>query len=237
MAEPILNVKKDTKGYTAAVPSIEILSYVYEKNLPGSSQTFNDIILNLQDVTKKIFAKHKPKPKEPKSGAFNNCNGRWGEYVFGAYAWNYLVDVNLNNQNNDRYVYVKLPTNNSTTKKSISNIWTSLLIESQRIILSGFEKDSNDLQVKEFGHKAFKLCSSNPDAVILKFENEECKELGIDPLKKLDSLEEGNIELIDSIFEKVRGAVSIEKIYNVFYQLKLLLGQTGGINLFMKAMI
>ncbi len=221
MAKPILDVNK--QGGTAKVPSVEILSYVYAKNLPNNSHKFDDVIEGLHDFTKKLYKQHKLKPKQPTANALNNCNGRWGEYLFGVYAWNYLADKNLNSKNNGdsaRYIYVKLPTNNSTTKQIASGIWISLLVKAQQDILWGFEKDANDPQVKEYGHTAFKLSSSNPDAVILKFEDALCKKLRIDPLKKMDSLAETNVRLMDGVFDKVKGNVFIEKNLECFLSIK-----------------
>ena len=45
MAKPVLKVKKDKNGKNCAtVPCIEMLSYVYEKNLPLPDKSFNEII-------------------------------------------------------------------------------------------------------------------------------------------------------------------------------------------------
>lgn len=221
MEKPTLDVKK--QGGKAKVPSIEILSYVYAKSLPNNLLKFDEVIKELHDFTKKLYKQHRLKPKQPTENALNNCNGRWGEYLFGVYAWNYLAEKNLDNKNNGdptRYLYVKLPTNNSTTKKAASGIWISLLIKAQQDILWGFEKDANDPQVKEYGHTAFKLCSSNPDAVILKYEDVSCKKLGINPLKKMKSLANSNIRLMDGVFDKVRGKVLIEKNLECFLSIK-----------------
>lgn len=221
MTKPTLDVKEP--GGKAQVPSIEILSYNYAKRLPNNLQEFDEVIKELHDFTKKLYMQHSLHPKQPTENALNNCNGRWGEYLFGVYAWNYLAEKNLDNKNNGdptRYLYVKLPTNNSTTKKATSGIWISLLIKAQQDILWGFEKDANDPQVKEYGHTAFKLCSSNPDAVILKFEDVSCKKLGINPLKKMKSLANSNIRLMDGVFDKVRGKVLIEKNLECFLSIK-----------------
>lgn len=202
MAKPVLKVKKEKNGsYKATVPCTEMLSYVFEKNLPDPDTSFNDIIRCLQDETKKIFAKTKPRPKTPTSNSFNNCNGRWAEYVFGAYVWNYLVGKNISNmQNNNpiRFVYVKLPTNNSKR-----DAWISLLIKKQYDTLIGFERDDTNKQVKAAGHKAFRLCSSNPDSVILKFEEKDCIRYRLDPMKTIDNLSDVNIKLMDSVFSKL----------------------------------
>ena len=50
MAKPVLKVRQEKNGsYKATVPCTEMLSYVYEKNLPDPSISFNDIIKHLQD--------------------------------------------------------------------------------------------------------------------------------------------------------------------------------------------
>lgn len=219
MAKPVLKVKRDRNGNnTATVPCTEMLSYVYEKNLPDPAMSFKDIINHLQDETKKVFAKSRPRPKAPTSNSFNNCNGRWAEYVFGAYVWNYLVDKNAaNRQNNNpiRFVYVKLPTNNS--KK---DAWISLLKKDQYDTLIGFERDDTDIQVHAAGHKAFRLCSSNPDSVILKFEEGDCIQYGLDPMKTIDNLSDANIKMMDSVFSKLAGKVAIEENLQCFLSIK-----------------
>ncbi|TGY93603.1 hypothetical protein E5329_17745 [Petralouisia muris] len=219
MAKPVLKVKKDKNGKNCAtVPCIEMLSYVYEKNLPLPDKSFNEIIKDLQEETKKVFAKTKPRPKAPTSNSFNNCNGRWAEYVFGAYVWNYLADKNATNkQNNDpiRFVYVKLPTNDSKM-----DAWISLLKKEQYDTLIEFERDDTDKQVKAAGHKAFRLCSSNPDSVILKFEENDYIQYGLDSMKTIDNLSGANIKMMDSVFSKLAGKVTIEENLKCFLSIK-----------------
>lgn len=214
---PTLKIKSENGKIKASVPCTAILSYVYEKNLPNATMPFKDIVKNLQAETKKIFRAHPQKPDEPTSSSFNNCNGRWAEYVFGAYAWNYLVNKNMHNkQNNDsiRYVYVKLP-----AKSSEEEAWTMLLKEDQLNELVQFQKQGSS-QAIQFGHNAFRLSSSNPDAIILKFDESICIQCGFDPLKALDNLSEGNIELLDGVFYKLKKLVEIEHNFECFLSIK-----------------
>ena len=113
------------KKWTSIVPSKEVIGCVYETSLPDGESTFVELKKQLQQWTKDLFSQKKIKGTRrkllpPTSGSFNNCNGRWLEYIFAVYAWNAVAEVNQSSPGADPYIYVKLPNNTTTdTKKTV----------------------------------------------------------------------------------------------------------------------
>lgn len=196
----VIKVKSGEKF--AKIPSKEILADTYSTCLPDSTLTFGEINRTLQETTHHLFQTKDPAIKKPSTNALSNCNGRWAEYIFAVYAWNALADINRTVEEYN-FVYIKLPMNNSTT-----NIWTSLLSAPFENELSRFARDSSDPRVAAAGHKEFLLCSSNPDAIILKYPKDYCRTFAISPEEKITSLNLTTLSNLDTLFTALRSTVN-----------------------------
>lgn len=202
---------------TAAVPSIEIMDELFHTSLPSATSSFSAIIKQLQDYTKQQFSIKSTTLKQPTGSAFNNCNGRWAEYVYAAYAWDRLAALNSADDAQYIYVYVKLPNNNSD-----DNEWISLLNQDYLTSLNRLERDEHDPQVVGAGHKAFTLCSSNPDAVILKYTTEEASALRfpLDPRIPVANLAIPVMQGMDSMYGALLGTVNPHDNLQCFLSVK-----------------
>lgn len=186
----------------AKIPSVEILADTYSTCLPDSDLTFWKINRTLQETTRHLFQTKDPAIKKPSTNAFSNCNGRWAEYIFAVYAWNALADINRRVAEYN-FVYIKLPMNNSKT-----NIWTSLLSAPFENELSRFACDSSDPRVAAAGHREFLLCSSNPDAIILKYPKDYCRSFLLSPEAEITSLNLTTLNILDTLFAALRSTVN-----------------------------
>lgn len=140
----------------------------------------------------------------PTSGSFNNCNGRWLEYIFAVYAWNAVAEVNQSCPDTNPYIYVKLPNNTSADTPGQGDhttiSWTSILdkVHFDRIM----RKKQDLLEGSES-----KLEASNPDAVILQLPKEVCPE-DFSPYSKIENISVQTQSRIDHLFfncmEKIR---------------------------------
>ena len=92
----IADKKSTNPKAKASVPSMQILSYVYRDHLADETDSFQGIMNNLKDITIDFYRRNKI--KKPEDGAFNNCNGRWCEYIFAATTWNLLAEKNRNTE-------------------------------------------------------------------------------------------------------------------------------------------
>ena len=134
----IINNRKynDKKQLTSSVPTTETLAELYGSKLPGTSKSFDSFLKDLHkqaesnvDAANSILRRAgEPTINLPTGASFNNCNGKWTEYGYAAYAWNCLAKINdANRKENDSdhevFVYVKLPNRNSD-----NNEWSQLLI-------------------------------------------------------------------------------------------------------------
>lgn len=206
----IVPQKDKSRGvYTASVPSQEILSYVYNTTLPSGTETFENLIDNLQTETRSLFSLKKPHtPKNPTVNSFNNCNGRWAEYLFSSYAWNKLADINISNvakQIPIVYVYVKLPDYKESDTK-----WTSIFKNKYQTVINDFDRDSNDPAVSTAGHNYFTLYASNPDGLILKYTMTEYQAIAwpLDPFTKISGLDMDTQNHLDAMFKAATNTVT-----------------------------
>lgn len=201
--------KRESSGkWKAAVPSKEILGCVFETSLPSKESTFLELKRSLQENTRTFYTQKRipgtrKKLSMPTAGSFNNCNGRWLEYMFAVYAWNALAEINLGTPDTDPYIYVKLP-NNATAdvpdqEERISVSWTSILDETH---LERIERKKADL----FEGETSKLEASNPDAVILRLPRDTCSEI-LSPLSKIENISLETQHKIDSLFSAFTGKI------------------------------
>ena len=163
--------------------------------------------------------------------AFNNCNGKWTEYGFAAYAWNCLAKLNrdarasANSAAYSVYVYVKLPNRNSA-----DNDWTQLLLSNITSVLSAYPARQSsritDTTNSNYG-RLFELISSNPDSVILKFDNTDALAIwqaknitGIDLYTDITKLDVNTTTKLDSLFDAFKGQVLPSKNLQCFLSIK-----------------
>jgi hypothetical protein len=236
----INNRNKKDGTVTAPVPTLETLEGVYGNTLPKGTESFDSYIKQLQSkalanvAAANIYLSGIGDPDhaiKPSGAAFNNCNGAWSEYGYSVFAWNSLAKINRANRVNfkdeafDAYVYIKLPNRNSE-----SNDWLRLLTIDIQNSMAGFPttygKKITDTTSSNFGRK-FELISSNPDAVILKFDSHRLAELwattGItkfDPYSDIDSLDKATAKALDSLFNKFVNSVLPSKNLQCFLSIK-----------------
>ena len=203
-------IEKDGNEYKAGVPAKEMLEYVYGDRLPDGDMKFKDIKKTLKEETIAIYEEYINKPldkrviRKPVDNSFNNCNGRWTEYVFDVFAWNKLSEINKALGSDECFVYVKLPSRSET-------FWSSLL----------GEKPKKEIESKEadLGEIGAKLESSNPDAVILRLKKEECSK-SWDPCVPLKDLSLKSQEIINSVYKACEGKVVLAKQLVAFLSVK-----------------
>lgn len=198
----------------AAVPAIAVIAELFNDALPEPTRAFSAILEDLQVYTKRLFHEKDPELKAPTGSALNNCNGKWSEYIFAVFAWNALVAKSESDDCFD-YIYVKLPSNNSDKTN-----WISLLEERQLSELKRFERDSSDPLVVGSGHEALKLCSSNPDAVILKYPKGEVPTLPLPLDQPLSNISLSTMTNLDKLFTVLRGKLDIQVNLVTFLSMK-----------------
>lgn len=214
----VLDAIKPKRGpgntWKATVPSKEIIGCVYETSLPAAETTFVELKQFLQENSKNFFSQKKipgtrKKLSVPTAGSFNNCNGRWLEYIFAVYAWNALAEINQANPDADPYIYVKLPNNTIADapdqEERISVSWTSILDE---VHIGRIERKKADL----FEGESSKLEASNPDAVILRLPRGMCSEI-LSPYSIIENISLDTQHKIDSLFSAYAGKIhALEEI-------------------------
>lgn len=207
-----VEVKRGVK--TAAVPAIAVMAELYGNALPEQARAFEAILRDLQEYTRELFRQKDPELKAPTGSAFNNCNGKWSEYIFAVFAWNALVARNQADGNYN-YIYVKLPNN-----KNDQTNWISLLVAGQIAELERFERNGDDPLVVGSGHGALKLCSSNPDAVILRYPKGETPDLPVDLNHPLSNISSTTMTNLDRVFSALRGKLDVQSNLVAFLSMK-----------------
>ncbi len=207
--------------WKATVPSKEIIGCVYEASLPSEETTFVELKRSLQENAKIFFAQKsipgtRRKLSAPTSGSFNNCNGRWLEYIFAVYAWNALAEINQDRADAYPYIYVKLPNNTTADapgqEERISVSWTSVLDETH---IARIERKKADL----FEGETSKLEASNPDAVILRLPRNECEGI-LSPYSRIENISLDTQHKIDSLFSACTGKIHMLEQIIAFVSIK-----------------
>ncbi len=236
----INNRTRNSNGtITSGIPTTEILADIYGTTLPSHTMEIHSFIQNLHNKTSQNFIKansylasiNQPKISVPSSSAFNNCNGKWTEYAYAAFVWNSLAKINRTNKttagNNTHtvYVYIKLPNRNSE-----NNDWTQLLLPNIVQALSNYPQ-SHSAKITSTEHpnfgRRFELISSNPDAVILKYENTQLQALwastnitNFDVYSDITNLSIATTTCLDSLFDCFRNTVLPSKNLQCFLSIK-----------------
>lgn len=235
----IINSRNDNNGkITAGVPTAETIADLYGGAIPASTMTFDAFInalqnkakLNTADANTYLTSIGAQTVAEPSGSAFNNCNGKWTEQGYAIYAWNALAQKNRDNRLNANgapytvYMYVKLP-----NRTSVEKDWTQLLVNSIITTLSGYPAaQSNRIPntSSNFGRR-FELISSNPDSVILKFDNLTADQIwnttGItifDLYTDITAIGVQTVIAMDSLFEKLKGKVLPSQNLQCFLSVK-----------------
>lgn len=183
-------------GTARSVPADQMMEYVYGSNLPKRNTAIRDALKCIDTETNSLY-KFK-KFAKPDPSALNNCHGRWSEALFALFAWNTIADINSKRQDSTRYVYIKLP-----NRKNASTEWTSLLLEPNcRRSLNEFVLDDTNPIVKKSDHNRLLLIASNPDAVILKFDEAELTTFGLpfSVSSKFSSFTAADLTNLDSLY-------------------------------------
>lgn len=223
----------------SGIPTLETLDDVYSTALPGRTISFDSFLnalhtkanANLNDANIYLASVPEPTISASTDSAFNNCNGKWTEYGFAAYAWNCLAKLNrdarasANGAAYSVYVYVKLPNRNSA-----DNDWTQLLLSNITSVLSAYPARQSsritDATNSNYG-RLFELISSNPDSVILKFDNTDALAIwqaknitGIDLYTDITKLDVNTTTKLDSLFDAFKGQVLPSKNLQCFLSIK-----------------
>ena len=239
--QKIINMRHYDKNnkLTSGIPTLETLDDVYGTTLPGRAISFDSFLnslhfkanANLHDANSYLASVGEPTISAPTDAAFNNCNGKWTEYGFAAFAWNCLAKLNrdartsANGAAYDVYIYVKLPNRNSD-----ENDWTQLLPNNITSVLSSYPARQSsritDITNSNFGRR-FELISSNPDSVILKFDNTNASSIwrtnninGIDLYTDITKLDINTATNLDSLFDAFKGNVLPSKNLQCFLSIK-----------------
>lgn len=239
--QTIINTRnQDPDGkITSGIPTTETLADVYGTALPPSDMEVSDFVKELHDQTDQNYNEANAHLSSvglnaissPSASAFNNCNGKWTEYAYAAFAWNSLAHINetnrLNAQNNPHnvYIYIKLP--NRSSKK---NDWTQLLLPKITQALSNYpQTQSAQITAPENSNygRRFELISSNPDAVILKFDSTTIQTLwqntgitSFDLYSDIPNLSTDTTTHLDSLFNYFRNTVLPSSNLQCFLSIK-----------------
>ena len=217
-------IKEGKKGYTASVPTQEILDLVCGE-LSIQTQTFKSLLGSLDSQTRTIYNEYESwrlveengVPRDIRSlrpvtdDSLKNCHGRWTEALFDRIVWDALSEINRNSTGDEYFVYVKLPerrnpTNENPRKKN-AKVWTSLL---------GKEPlDNIEIRKKSLRTQNVKLESSNPDAVVLRLKKSECK-TEWDPSKPYSAIK----DKAESVFSDCKGLVQVANQLIAFLSVK-----------------
>jgi hypothetical protein len=236
----IINSRFRDHGIKAPIPTIETLADLYNASLPALTSTFDAFIdklhqkaqANVDDANCFLADIHDPDIiNNPTGAAFNNCNGAWSEFGFAAYSWNSLAKKNRTNRINanggsfEVYVYIKLPNRNSA-----DNDWTTLLRQPIQQAMSSYpaNQGARITDPTSYNHnRNFEMSSSNPDAVILKFDNVTFSVLWnaarintIDPFTDIGNLGSANMEALDSLFSAFKSSVLPSQNLQCFLSIK-----------------
>lgn len=236
----IINNRKynDKKQLTSSVPTTETLAELYGSKLPGRSKSFDSFLRDLHkqaesnvDAANSILRRAgEPTINLPTGASFNNCNGKWTEYGYAAYAWNCLAKINdanrkENDSNHEVFVYVKLPNRNSDT-----NEWSQLLVPDITKKLAAYptehSKKITNKTNPNYGRR-FELISSNPDSVILKYKVAVIKNVfdskGLDISRlytEIDKLDQDNLDFLDGLFDVMKHTVLPSRNLQCFLSIK-----------------
>lgn len=215
----IISGRKSEKGKVkASVPTVETLEDLYGNSLPNPTMTIDDYVRGLHNQAKSnvevanaiICARGEQAIENPTDAAFNNCNGHWTEYGYAVYAWNSLAKLNTNSKEaasgnaHQVYVYVKLP-----NRRDEKSEWTQLLHTNIAEQLNN-HKAMLSMQIKS--GRSFNLISSNPDAVILKFDSEKEKailqKISLNLYSPIDKIDHTVVGSLDKIFTSLAKTVT-----------------------------
>lgn len=183
-------------GTARGIPTEEMLEYVYGAGLPKRNTAFRAALNLIDTETNNLYVSKGFKTRD--QGALNNCHGRWSEALFALYAWNTIADINSKRKDNTRYVYIKLP-----DRKNPASEWTSLLLEPNCInSLNEFVLDNSHPIVKKSDHNQLLLIASNPDSIILKFDDNDLNTFGlpISVTSKFSSFTAADLAMLDSLY-------------------------------------
>lgn len=223
LTQDAIKIKKS--GNTATIPLKEVLADYFSSSVPAPA-SFLDVLKELEDFTKgQIREKEKQmaiKIKEPSQNAFNNCRGGWSEFIFAAYSWNELAEINRFNYESGGpvYIFVKLPHNKGDKTK-----WTAALDDKHGKVIKAFDRTSiDDEEVRVSGHKSYLLNSSNPDVAIFKYSREEfdilCASLPLNPCEDIKDLSLDTQEKLGNIFGHLKHTVAPRKNLHCFLSVK-----------------
>lgn len=206
----------ETKGgkNKASVPAKKMLDLLFGEVLPNPGCSFQDILDALDKGAVELIKKYNAAEcgkvaseqricEEPEQGSFNKCHGDWTEYICDVFTWNVLSELNNGKRDDEEcFVYVKLPNRNGGKTKESKNVWTRLLAQGPQQLI---ENRRERLKTTENDHEV-KLESSNPDAVILRIApNLLPKEL--DPREGMTNIGIDNQKRLSSAFGKCKGLI------------------------------
>lgn len=239
--QTIINTRdqKTTGEIMAGIPTTETLADVYGTTLPASTMAINSFVQALHQKTLQNFhaanayltSNGLTSIPLPSGSAFNNCNGKWTEYAYAAFAWNSLANINRTNRANaqnrshDVYIYIKLPNRNSE-----NNDWTQLLLPNITQALSNYPQTQSAKITSptnsNYGRR-FELISSNPDAVILKYDSSVIQTLwqntgitSFDLYSDISNLNTDTTTQLDSLFNYFRNTVLPSSNLQCFLSIK-----------------
>lgn len=180
-------------------------TYTYQNNSGGISVKSNsafcavvsdvDFISNFDfsDILDSIDAEVKLEHNAVTQNALNNCHGDWYEWIISFISWNYRVD------SNKKLVLVKLP---NVSSFEVSKLYTKRLHD---LII--------DLKSKVRLTANVELISSNPDFVIIDTTRFDINMAVFSKInKKILSVTESDIEIIESLYQDFIGQCSIDDI-------------------------
>ncbi|MBE6909200.1 MAG: hypothetical protein E7474_06475 [Ruminococcaceae bacterium] len=223
LTQDAIKIKKS--GNTATVPLKEVLADRFSSSVPAPA-SFLDVLKELEDYTKdQIREKEKQmgiKIKEPHQNAFNNCRGGWSEFIFAAYSWNELAEINRSNYESGGpiYIFVKLPNNKNDKTK-----WTAALDDKHGKVIRAFDRTSaDDEEVRISGHESFLLNSSNPDVAIFKYSRKKfdslCASIPLNPCEDIKDLSLDTQEKLEKVFDHLKRTVAPRKNLHCFLSVK-----------------
>lgn len=239
--QTIINTRdqKTTGEIMAGIPTTETLADVYGTTLPASTMAITSFVQALHQKTLQNFHAANAYLASigltsiplPSGSAFNNCNGKWTEYVYAAFAWNSLANINrtnkvtAQNRSHDVYIYIKLPNRNSE-----NNDWTQLLLQNITQALSNYPQTQSAKITSpansNYGRR-FELISSNPDAVILKYDSSVIQTLwqntgitSFDLYSDISNLNTDTTTQLDLLFNYFRNTVLPSSNLQCFLSIK-----------------
>ena len=191
-----LSAITNPNGTARSIPTDEILEYIYGACLPKRNTAFRAALNLIDKETNNLYKSKGFTNREQNS--LNNCHGRWSEALFALYAWNTIADINSKRKDSTRYVYIKLP-----DRKNAASEWPSLLLEPNCLnSLNEFVLDNSHPIVKKSDHNQLLLIASNPDSVILKFDDADLNKFGlpISVTSKFSSFTAMELAVLDSLY-------------------------------------